>query len=192
MNPEMFSLRGEVIDAQGRDVRPRVHGNGFIQLDLSPTRRVNIWGDPRIPRLITPSTIHNHTFSFNSTIYKGQFVHRQICIVPATRGAYGIYEAETRRGEDTRLAAVVGRWNATIERECVFRAGERYFFEKNWFHETLAPWPCVTVIEKETATLNSRHNPKVLVPFGHEPDNTFDRYQTPPELLWQIIFEALR
>lgn len=190
--PVIDSLKIEIESAHARGSRPRVHGNGFIQLDLTPQRRLHIWGDPRIPRQVIPSTIHDHTFSFRSVVYVGQLVHREIVLYPHARGAYEMYYAVTNHGEDTRLVKTATRYNAVITAERLLRVGDTYTFEARKFHETLSPWLCVTVIDKDGPTLSQGGpNPNVLVPYGLEPDNTFDRYQAKPDLLWQVIEEAI-
>lgn len=192
MNNEMSDLRAETLTAHGRAARPRVHGNGFIQLDLTPARRLHIWGDPRIPRQKVPSTIHDHTFTFSSRIYRGQMVHREIDLRPHPDGAYRLYQAVTRRGEDTRLVGGDERYDARITRERLLRVGATYSFEAGQFHETVAPWLCVSVIDKDGPTLaQGGKSPNILVPYDLAPDNTFDRYQTKPDFLWAIIFDAL-
>jgi hypothetical protein len=188
----IINLQAEAHHAARRGNRPRVHGNGFVQLDLSPTRRLHVWGDPRVPRQLVPTTIHDHTFSFRSIVCRGQLVHREIDVRPGLAGAYEMYYAVTNHGEDTRLVRNGARYHATIAAEHLLREGDEYTFEKFRFHETVAPWLCVTVIEKDGPTLaQGGPSPNVLVPFGWEPDNTFDRYQTDADLLWQIVDEAL-
>jgi hypothetical protein len=189
----IINLSAEVNWARERGIRPRVHGNGFVQLDLTPTRRLHVWGDSRIPRQIVPTTIHDHTFSFSSIVCRGQLVHREITVRSEFDGAYEMYYAVTNHGEDTRLVRNGERYSALIAAEHLLREGDEYTFEKFKFHETVAPWLCVTVIDKDGLTLSQGGaSPNVLVPFGWEPDNTFDRYQTDADLLWQIIDEALR
>ena len=49
------------------DARPRVHPNGFIQLDISPRKRFHIWAHPDIPqsgREDKEEDIHDHVFGF--------------------------------------------------------------------------------------------------------------------------------
>lgn len=185
-------LRALIQACRMAGTRPRVHGNGFIQLDLSPSKRLHVWGDSRIPRQAVPSPIHDHTFSFTSRIISGKLIHRTIAITPDRDGAYRLYKAEVRHGEDTRLVLQPLRQMAVIVDERLLRAGDSYAFKAGLFHETIAPWPCVTVIEKDGPSLaQGGPAPRVLVPEGLTPDNDFDRYATPPELLWQIIEEAL-
>lgn len=185
-------LKSEVLSLRSSGARPRVHGNGFVQLDLTVRRRLHVWGDHRTPRQTIPSQIHDHTFSFKSEIIVGQLVHRTIQVLRDGAGAYDLYRAVVNHGEDTRLEKQQGRVLAQIINESLIRAGQTYSFQATRFHETIAPWPCVTVIEKDGPTLSQGGPaPRVLVPAGLEPDNSFDRYQTPAELLWQIILENL-
>jgi hypothetical protein len=170
---------------------PRVHGNGFIQLDLTLETRLHVWGDSRIPRQVVPSQIHDHAFSFTSRIVVGQIIHREIGLWANSKGAYDAYRPVKNVGEDTRLVKFPMRYSATIAAEKLFRAGDVYTFEAYKFHETVAPWLCVTVIEKDKREIPGDVPPTVLVPHGLEPDNSFNRYQADPDLLWQIIFEAL-
>ena len=172
--------------------KPRVHGNGFIQLDLSERKRLHIWGDRRVPCQAVPSTMHDHTFSFRSTVFRGQLVHRSIYLLPLAQGAYRKYTAVTNQGDDTRLIASEKRYDAVIGREELFKEGDSYEFSARKFHETVILWPCVTVIDKDGPTLaQGGPSPNVLIPFNLEPDNTFNRYQVPTELLWQVIFDNL-
>ena len=196
MLPSSLYAVGQLVEDRARTakVRPRVHGNGFVQLDLTDRQRLHIWGDPRIPRQSIPSTIHDHTFSFTSKVYVGQIVHREITLFPTpyATGAYEMYQAVTNKGEDTRLIKGEQRYDAIITAERLLRVGDTYTFEARKFHETIAPWLCVTVIDKDGPTLaQGGPNPNVLVPFGLEPDNTFDRYQTRSDFLWEVIRDAL-
>lgn len=174
------------------EVQPRVHGNGFIQLDLTPRKRFHVWGDERIPRQNVPSTIHDHTFSFTSTVLKGQLVHREMSLYPSTSGAYELYQAVCNMGEDTRLnKKPEWRCDVLITSERVLKEGDTYTFEAGKFHETLAPWSCITIIDKDGPTLTQGGaNPNVLVPYGLEPDNTFNRHQLGTKVLWSIIWDA--
>lgn len=183
----------DVVDAHNAGARPRVHGNGFVQLDLTDRRRLHVWGDPRIPRQVTPSQIHDHTFSFTSQIIIGQLVHRVIFVNRDPGGGYDLHKAVVRQGEDTQLVKEPGRFSATIVTEHLAVDGSKYSFQAGQFHETVAPWLCVTVITKDGPTLaQGGPSPRVLVPAGLEPDNTFDRYQTPPDALWDIILQSFK
>lgn len=189
---QLDELLEEVCRIRETGARPRVHGNGFIQLDLSSRRRLNVWGDSRIPRQVIPSQIHDHTFPFKSQVYLGQIVHREFDIFLDSVGAYEKYRPTVNNDEDTRLIKEEGRFRASITRERLLQAGDTYTFQAYRFHETVAPWLCVTVIDKGSFTIAGGPSSTVLVPYGLEPDNTFNRYQESPDKLWTIILEALR
>src|SRR3546814_5268128 len=86
-----------------RGGRPRVHGNGFIQLDLTERGRLHIWGDPRIPRQKTATPIHDHVFGFESTVVVGRLVNLVFSIVYCESGGFEVYAPSIREGEDTVL-----------------------------------------------------------------------------------------
>lgn len=191
-------------DVRREGAQPRVHGNGFVQLDITARHRLHIWGDPRIPRQLIPAQIHDHVFGFTSRVLLGQLVHRRMFVyedktfgegrIHGSLGApYRRYQAVVTHGADTALVQQPGRWGAAIMEERLFRAGDVYTFAAGAFHETLAPWLCVTVIEKDGPTLEQGGPaPSVLVPDGVAPDPSFDRYTAAPDdLLWAVIFGAL-
>ena len=53
---------------------PRLHGNGFIQLDLNGKDRLHVW-HPDLPKQEFPTPIHDHKFSFKSHILYGELTH---------------------------------------------------------------------------------------------------------------------
>ena len=192
MQHQVQSIVEQVKAAHEEGKRPRVHGNGFVQLDLTDRKRLHVWGDHRIPRESIPSQIHDHTFSFKSTVILGQLIHRTILVAREPAGAYDLYQAVVNHGEDTRSVKQEGRVSAMITAEALIGAGQSYSFQAGRFHETVAPWLCVTVIEKDGPTLSQGGpSPRVLVPAGLQPDNEFDRYVSASGFLWAIIFEAL-
>lgn len=182
--------------AENQQVRPRVHGNGFVQLDLDPRRRLHIFGDPEIPSQDVPSPIHDHTFGFTSYILKGSLTNLQIGFAELDEGhewaTHMEHMAQVRDREDTILVPTGRSGRAYLERAEGFCAGECYHFRSRLFHETITHGPTVTVIEKDGPTLSQGGpSPRVLVPIGYEPDNSFNRYAVPEEDLWRIIWRNL-
>lgn len=199
---------------------PRVHGNGFLQLDVGPDRRLHFWGDPRIPRQVTPTPIHDHSFSFRSSGLIGRLFNI-VWAKDTTTGArptHSVWEvrAESRRAgtEDTKLYPVKRRadgrvalspvpppifdeatapiWELPmrVARCDVVHAGESYHFSARAFHESTTDRPSATLMVK--LDKYPEHKPRVLCPLGREPDNEFDRDQFPVEDLWQIIYDTCR
>lgn len=171
---------------------PRVHGNGFIQLDLNETTRLHIWGDSRIPKQQVASTIHNHIFDFKSTVLKGRLIHIEYNVKPNTQGRFKIYKSALRVDEDTELHDTGYFCDIVPYATKVVLAGQSYEFTAHRFHENYAPEPTVTIIKKKGLTLAQNRNgprPSVLVPRGQEPENSFNRYNWDNRFLWSIIYE---
>lgn len=172
-------------------MKPRVHGNGFIQLDLDENKRLHIWGDPRIPRQQISTPIHTHIFDFTSNILKGRLIHIEYNIKLHPKGAFKMYKAVPKSYEDTDLMDNTGHYCNIVPYDTkVILAGGSYKFTANRFHENYAPEPTVTIIEKQGLTLAQNPEgprPIVLVPVGQEPDNAFSRHDYEQAFLWYII-----
>ncbi len=177
---------------------PRVHGNGFIQLDLTERSRLHVWGDPRIPRQKVSTQIHDHVFGFESTIVVGRLVNVCYRFVPRSYGDFRVYVPVMRVHEDTLLKPtdVVGciapLLTEVIDRNTTTRT---YWLRPFLFHESLAPdGPAATVITKTgpTQAQGSASLPRVLVPIDKVPDNDFTRYDADEDLLWRIIEQTLK
>ena len=187
-----------LVDLRKNGRRPRVHGNGFIQLDLTEETRLHIWGDPRIPRQQVATPIHDHVFNFKSTVLVGRLINvrydvtRRLDVVMT----HEVYQPEIREGEDTILMP-------TRDTVCPFVTGgdlvmagtlhPTYYMHKQYFHETVATEPSASVIVKDSPTQaqGARTKPRVLVPIGKKPDNEFNRYAADEDLLWHIIEQTL-
>src|SRR5882672_5609107 len=53
--------------------RPRLHPNGFIQLDLTEdlSKRLHVWPDEPLQAQLTRHPIHDHSFDMKSEILAG-------------------------------------------------------------------------------------------------------------------------
>lgn len=171
--------------------RPRVHGNGFIQLDLDERERVHVWGDRDIPRQRVPTPVHDHLFGFVSTVYVGAImntVYRLSDVAPT----HAVYEANIRRGEDTVLVRSGVEVRPVVVYAQTYHEGQCYFMDPYVFHETHVDAPAVTTIIKQDKTLAQRggfgeERPRVLCRLGEEPDNDFRRDAYDERFLWEII-----
>lgn len=174
--------------------RPRVHGNGFLQLDLTPEMRLHIWGDPRIPRQAVATPIHDHTFGFTSRVLRGSLTDLRYQAVNNPAGLYAVHQARVREGEDTVLEPTGQRVSLFPLPSRMLLAGQTYTMIPGEIHETIPSdhGVSVSVITKVGLTLaQGGSSPRVFVPVGREPDNTFHRYAVPEAELWQILFDAL-
>jgi hypothetical protein len=179
--------------------KPRIHGNGFIQLDFSPSVRLHVWG-PHIPRQKVDTPVHNHRFSFTSLVLRGSMINRRYEFGPPLRRpdyppmqTHRIYIARARNLEDT----VLQRTEATVAlvrgNDTVIPMGHSYSMQAGEVHESIVYDSTVTVIMKDGPSLAQQGpTPTVYVPLDIEPDNSFDRYSIPENRLWAMIEEACK
>ena len=188
----MFNVR----QMRERGMRPRVHGNGFIQIDLDHANRLHIWGHPDIPRQKTLTPIHDHIFGFTSTVLVGRLMNVEYKVEDDVRGGFRVYNAEVRKDEDTSLTPTPRRVTPHPVRVGFHtKAGTfKYNMKPFVFHETFATELTATMILKDSPTQaqGATHAPpRILVPWDVDPDNTFDRYGHDENLLWEITSEVL-
>jgi hypothetical protein len=167
----------------------RLHGNGFIQVDIGPDLRLHVWSKkaPQAQNVYTP--IHNHSFSFLSRIIKGRLMNKVYQTCPGQ--SHKVYVAITRDHQDTRLEACGLTSGVLLETDHIYEAGADYSFPAGEFHESVPlENPTVTIMRKV-----AKHHlilPLVLVPRDIEPDNDFNRYRHGEEALDKIVMEALK
>ncbi len=199
----MLDLSTDLYNLRGMGVIPRVHGNGFIQIDLDDVRRLHIWGHPDIPHQKTYSPIHDHIFNFTSHILAGRMVNVNYELIEREDGNFNIYHPAVRNKEDTVLEQMDDKryviWpqaTAVVCGDSSFMGfGRQYHMAAGVFHETFPTGPTATIIFKMGKTQaegNDSVLPRVLVPRGVDPDNEFDRYGFDEDKLWDITFEVLK
>ena len=180
--------------------KPRVHNNGFIQLDLTGQRRLHIWGHLDIPQAKEKAFVHDHIFGFRSWGLIGK-LKNIIYDLDLNGNKYEIYTPKITRGCDSTLEPTGVFCDVKVKHTDVIAARgnldglpDSYCIEPYLFHETFVSEPTATVIEKTGSTLAQNPNgprPRVLVPVGSKPDDQFSRHNTDERLLWRIIEEVL-
>lgn len=186
-----------VLDQQAQGAKPRVHGNGFIQLDMPNTNgRLHVWGDQRIPRQKVSTPIHDHVFSFESTVLVGKLLNVRYKIHDIGIANYKIYTASPRKGPDTVLADTGEQAFAYPSYFEMLSADvglpNIYYMRAGDFHESIASWPAASLMRRlDPSPTFGLTKPRVLVPLGKEPDNEFRRDGFFEPLLWAIIFDTL-
>ncbi|MEL6876156.1 MAG: hypothetical protein AAGM33_11840, partial [Pseudomonadota bacterium] len=105
-----------------------LHGLGFIQIKLPENRRMHVW-HPDLPRrdCFQFSAIHNHRFSFTSTVLKGQHRNQRVDLEIDDQGSHDIISHNgPRASSGGRISRVVGRTNI-VPRPCEnYSAGQSY------------------------------------------------------------------
>lgn len=167
---------------------PTIHPNGFIQLKLTGGRRMHFW-HPEIPRQKVGSPIHDHIFDMESEILLGKLFHREVFTQPDEQGYYVVWAAVPVRDTETTLESTGVRVRADQGPEQELKPGDHYFFEAFRYHLTRDAVPAVSVILKKQEYKD--HRPRVLVPAGQKPDNSFTRDSFDPEFIEKLIMRVI-
>ncbi len=173
------------------DSEPRVHPNGFIQLDVDPSTRIHVW-HPDIPyRQQTYHTVHDHAFAFRSFVLCGQMTSFQYDAETKPDGRFQIWRADGFGVKESRLElAAPRRYDLHPVKVDVAWDGQSYFMPDGVLHQSLVDRPTCTIIYKEGQAISGRTprgGPRVMVPVGMEPDNDFLRGDVDTDVLWEII-----
>ena len=170
-----------------------LHGLGFIQIKLEGNQRLHVW-HPDLPRraCFAHSAIHNHRFSFRSTVLVGVQVNRRYKVAPARHvGATHdlISHDGPRSPQGGRLSYIAGQVSAAALPGESYMAGCTYEMPRLEYHETPNSGVVVTLMQKLE---EGKVHASSLIECGHEFDQGFDRFQLPPDRLWAIAVDALR
>jgi hypothetical protein len=174
------------IRARGRNIR--IHGNGFLQLDLSEDGklRLHIWDDS-LPRQKIATPIHDHVFDLRSEVLCGTLIHEELKPIEVGQGTHKIYRAVQEEGtQNTVLIPDEGEVLLKTEQRLCLAAGSLYTFPAWHLHESSSLGFTATLMRKENAP-DSYGRPRVLVRVGQEPDNEFHRDGFDPECLWKYV-----
>lgn len=182
-----------VQELRERGCVPRVHGNGFIQVDLNKegTKRLHVWDDD-VPRQKVATPIHDHVFNMTSEVILGTLIHEVLLThSDSFHGTHKVYRARREEGtQNTTLERVPGIVRLSTRERLILAEGSVYYFEAGRLHQTDHRGTTATIMEKIDAPAGYG-TPRVLVPKGEEPDNEFRRDNHDVRLLWQIIGKAI-
>jgi hypothetical protein len=196
------AVRKLIHEAYAAGRRPRVHPNGFIQLDLTADgwMHLHVWPDPPINSAVlqkTRHTIHDHKFDMESTVLRGVLRNVTYEAVPFMAGssgpaAYMLHRAYSNHvvgGTDTILKPDPGIYRLR-ELACEqVNEGATYRIPAYIFHDSIV-FGCVVTLMTKTA-VHPDYLPRIAVPLGVVPDNTFSRHTMSHEKLHEIILRSL-
>ncbi len=176
---------------------PRLHPNGFIQLDLDDAgrTRLHIWPEEPIRIRMPDAPIHDHIFGFESRVLIGCLTNMTYAIEADPAGEYEVwgvapYAAARRDAPLERLDDLRYRLKVVEERRVC--AGSRYDFPPLAFHESRAEGFTATVIEM--TDFDPKRQARVVCRVGEVPLGTFRRIGAPEEQarLWHEIARVCR
>lgn len=186
----MHSITTALIES--KQTRPRLHPNGFIQLDLDgqKKRRLHVWPDKMIQAQKTRHPIHDHAFNFISTILCGALTNVRYYFSPSPHVTTVMHRAvRLPGGEDTILQAEESGYLGFLGGELML-PGQTYSMLKDVLHDSIPHGLTATIIEKEITQYT--YGPRVAVPHSVTPDNDFRRETVSEDVLWALIDRAVR
>lgn len=167
---------------------PRVHGNGFIQVDLDPRRRLHVW-DVRLPRQCRDSSIHNHSFDFASECLEGTLVNVEMLACPALGfPTHELYRVDRVPGsEEDALVTAHELVRFEAGEATVVHPRESYGFPAMAYHASLHLGTTVTLMTRG-AYHGDGSDTRVACRIGEEPDNSWVRGDHEiPGWAWDLI-----
>jgi hypothetical protein len=178
---------------------PRVHPNGFVQLDLEDSSgggvpgaggRFHVWPDnDSLPRQETVNTIHDHKFDMRSEIVCGLLGQVRYDVgLAGVNLPWEIYVAKYSCRHQSVLHASGVRVNVHACPVTFYGPGEVYVQPAGTFHDTQARGLAATIMTK---TGEHEHDPRVLCLVGQPPDNSFIRGCADEGVMWNFIERAL-
>lgn len=171
-----------------------LHGLGFIQVKLPANRRLHVW-HPDLPRraCYEHSAVHNHRFSFRSTVLVGEQVNCRWNVEIAHPDDDAEHRLISHNGPRSEKGGRLSREVAHchLHRGWPFeyyREGESYVMPELAYHDTPNDRIVVTLMEKLTeGTVHAC----TVIHRDAKFDQDFDRFQLPPEDLWGYVCLAL-
>ena len=167
-----------------------LHGLGFLQVKLPGNRRLHVW-HPELPRrsCYDRSAIHNHRFSFKSTVLVGTQLNQRADIIIKPDGTHDVISHDgPRMRNGARRSFVAGRVDVQLREIETFGPGDSYIMPELEYHHTPNSGVVVTLLEKlNEGTIHANsliERPGVF-------DQEFDRFQLAPDRLWAFVVEAL-
>lgn len=168
---------------------PRVHPNGFIQIDKPEAGkcRVHIWtaGD-ELPKQGSQHPVHDHIFDMRSEVLMGEMTNLLFDFARDGDPTHELHRARYRVAHDSTLLPTGERGRLEVSSKVRVPAGSAYWMPAFVLHESrVAVRPTVTLMVATKIYLPAK--PVVAVPVGMKVDNAYDRHTLPASQLWDIV-----
>jgi hypothetical protein len=188
-----------VLKAHEAGRQPRLHPNGFVQLDLTIDGRVrfHVWPETPIEAQATRHTIHDHNFDMESIVLRGKLRNLVYETAETPSEAYApgapifaMHAVHSIGGADTILKPLPEMAYSPLKvlSGQQYETGQSYYLPAAVLHDTETTGLTATIMTK--VNFKRDYRPRVAVPMGVKPDNAFRR-QEKQNWLYEIIAEAL-
>ena len=157
-------------------------GLGFIQIKIGPCLRYHFY-TKELPA--TVEGVHNHRYSFNSTILKGQL--NQYIYFPGPGSSHELFNVSCNPDEpnpEGRELIDLGDSRVTT----ILTKGSRYTLNHQVFHKVTADFDTITEINCGNPR---KRFAQVIEPVGKKRTCPFANPRKPDEL-WELVSEMLK
>ncbi len=177
-------------------VKPRFHGNGFVQLYMDARTRLHIWTPELPPIREHNATIHTHRYDMESAVLLGTLKHTtynvEPCLGPfeeATCKVVQLTGASDEKGRKHPGEVLCGRYAHDVRHEYWFPRGSRYTFGTGLFHESDNGHAGMTAtLFKKVGEDAMQYARILLVGTDEQPTHAFDpKTQPTQKFLWEVI-----
>lgn len=194
-------IRAFTTAARSRGQKPRLHPNGFVQLDLSSDGRkhLHVWPAVPFPHVQkTAHPIHDHGYDMQSTVIRGIVRHSIFAANPIgdrvveQGNVYRLYSVKARGNHETILVPCYSRASlVSLDRVSIddIEPYQQYSLPAGVLHYAQGFGGITVTLMTKTALYKNR--PRVAVPDGVEPDNTYLR-EYDEAVLWSLIDHAIK
>lgn len=191
-----------------RDILPRFHGNGFLQIyiDRTQVERFHVWHPDLKPQREHNAQIHDHRFHMRSRILCGSLKHithdiipqEYFCGSPVYEATHSIYEIQGASKFSEANMVNVGRVHLRKRHEYIFSKGSYYDFRAGKFHESYVGDPTritATIIERDKETEDANEWARIAVEQGiaiKDITHAFEpELQPSTDKMWKCLHEAI-
>ncbi len=185
-------------------VKPRFHGNGFVQLYLGPRTRLHIW-TPELPPIRNHNaTIHTHRYTIESAVIAGVLRHATYNVRPTVKDqrTCRVVQLTGASETDRKMPGEILPMNYEhqVRHDYLFAAGSKYNFRADLFHSSDNGHHKMTVtvmkkISEDARDFNGEpvYAKILLVGDEDQPTHAFDpRTQPTQDILWSIVERVVR
>jgi len=136
-------------------LKPRFHGNGFIQVYLNELTRLHIWSQDLPATRVQNARIHDHRFTFISQVLLGALIDVRYAVKIGTDCEHTLYQQGPTFSDKSSPLEYYGECDIEKISERRIVAGESYGVGgPSCFHDTIPADGRLTVsVMTKTATL---------------------------------------
>lgn len=168
-----------------KDLHPYYFGLGFIQLKINPYQRYHFYHSNLSPILNIEEEVHNHRYSFDSTVLLGKITNKLYSFSPDNQGEFILENESCNEAiKIDNVQPIRGFLDlvSTIE----ISAGETYHMDYSALH-TVSSSQCITRLERtdyqqQFAQVVRHGNATKICPFSSK---------LPEAQCWAIIKEMI-